>query len=271
MTNNSNNKKEMKTDINDLVDENGAEIPQKETVPEVVQASPLVRNVPLSSNERPKPKKAPKIHMTREEKELFMKDIDEEKAEKARLTVEGDVEMKKKKKAFFKWPAKKRSIMKKGVKKPDHILFFVLNLKKELEGPVLTKIYGGNFIVFRNHVYRYNPSRIFTMGKYKVAIGREYDRELVGIDDYNEVVAEGGNRSNIDDPVLIKAVIMAHLSEKAPVSSSTWIIVGIAVLAAIGAFIYFGSPSPTPVSAAAPVAAAVPAAVPAGYAPAVAA
>ena len=257
--NNNNSKAPIKTDINDLVDESGAELPAQQ----MPTPAPVVK-VPTQQ----RPKKVPKINMTRDEKELFMKDIEEEKAEKARLNAEGDVQMKKEKKAFFKWPAKKRSIMKKSVKKPDHILFFVLNLKKELEGPVLTKIYGGNFLVFRNHVYRYNPSKIFTMGKYKIAIGREFDRELVGIDDYEEVVAQGGNRSNIDDPVLIKAVIMAHLSEKTPMSSSTWIIVGIAVLAAIGAFFYFGSPKKAVVaSTVAPVAAAVPA----GFTPAVAA
>ena len=271
MNNNSNNKDSsnkapIKTDINDLVDESGAELPTQNAMPIEAPAIVKAQSAPI---EKARPKKVPIIKMTREEKELFMKDIEEEKAEKARLNAEGDVQMKKeKKKSFFKWSGKKKSLMRKSVKKPDHILFFVLNLKKELEGPVLTKIYGGNFLVFRNHVYRYNPSKIFTMGKYKVAIGREFDRELVGIDDYEDVVAAGGNRSNIDDPVLIKAVIMAHLSEKTPISSSTWIIVGIAVLAAIGAFLYFGSPKKTAVSS---TAASVAATVPAGFTPAVAA
>jgi len=262
MNNSHNSKKEapIKTDINDLVDESGAEVPQA--------VAPAQAPAIVKEQAPPRPKKQPVIKMTREEKELFMKDIEEEKAEKARLTAEGNVQMKKEKKNFFKWSGKKKSIMKSSVKKPDHILFFVLNLKKELEGPVLTKIYGGNFLVFRNHVYRYNPSKIFTMGKYKVAIGREFDRELVGIEDYDEVVAQGGNRSNIDDPVLIKAVIMAHLSEKSPVSSSTWIIIGIAIVAAIGAFLYFGSPKKAAVST---VTANTAATVPAGYTPAVAA
>jgi len=142
---------------------------------------------------------------------------------------------------FFKFG--KRALMKKSLKKNDEILVFLLNLKKQIEGPILTKIYGGNFLVIRNRVYRFNPDRVFSFGKYKSVIAREFDRELVGIDDYQEVVmkdfasANPGARVNIDDPVLIKALIQAKLGEKAKMSMGAKpIIIGIIIIAVIIGF-----------------------------------
>jgi len=154
---------------------------------------------------------------------------------------------------LFKW--KKRASMKKSLKKSDEVLVFLLNLKKQIEGPILVKIYGGNFMVIRNHVYRFNPDRIFSFGKYKAVIAREFDRELVGIDDYQDLVVKDflsknpGGRVNIDDPVLIKALIAARLSEKpiASISMSKWIVIGlIAVVLIIGFFMLTGSSTPAP-------------------------
>jgi hypothetical protein len=101
-------------------------------------------------------------------------------------------------------------------------------------------------MVIRNHVYRFNPDRVFSFGKkFKAVIAREYDRELVGIDDYEELVDEDfasknpGGRVNIDDPVLIKALIAAKLTEKqaAPMGMK-WIIIALIVLGVIVGFIY---------------------------------
>lgn len=144
---------------------------------------------------------------------------------------------------LFKWNQKTK--MNKSTKKPDMILCFLLNMKKQIEGPILTKIYGGNFLVIRNHVYRFNPQRVFQFGKYKAVIAKEYDRELVGIDDYEKLVMEDflsknpGARVNIDDPVLIKAVIMAHLSEKPKMSGNMWLIIILAIIGVIGGFFAF--------------------------------
>jgi len=143
---------------------------------------------------------------------------------------------------FFKFG--KRAIMKKSLKKTDEILVFLLNLKKQIEGPILTRIYGGNFLVIRNRVYRFNPDRVFSFGKYKAVIAREFDRELVGIDDYQEVVmrdfasANPGARVNIDDPVLIKALIQAKLGEKPKTSlgGTKAIVIGIILVAVVIGF-----------------------------------
>jgi len=134
--------------------------------------------------------------------------------------------------------------MNKSIKKPDLILVFLLNLKKQIEGPILTKIYGGNFLVVRNHVYRYNPDRVFSFGKYKAVIAREFDRELVGIDDYEDLITKDfisknpGGRVNIDDPVLIKALIAAKLTEKPVMKGGMkWIIIILIILGAIVGFV----------------------------------
>lgn len=146
---------------------------------------------------------------------------------------------------FFKWG--RRSAMNKSLKKPDFILVFLLNLKKQIEGPILTKIYGGNFLVIRNHVYRFNPDRVFSFAKYKAVIAKEYDRELVGVDDYQELMVKDftsknpGARLNVDDPVLIKALIAARLGEKPVTSNSKMIIIILVIIGlAVGAFLIFG-------------------------------
>ena len=145
-------------------------------------------------------------------------------------------------KQFFKF--NKRAIMRKSLKKSDEILVFLLNLKKQIEGPILTKVYGGNFLVIRHRVYRFNPDRVFSFGKYKSVIAREFDRELVGIDDYQEMVmkdftsANPGSRVNIDDPVLIKALIQAKLGEKAKtnIGGTKAVVIGIILVAVVIGF-----------------------------------
>jgi hypothetical protein len=172
--------------------------------------------------------------LTREEYERVRKDYlyDEHKPEQKNW------------KKFFKFG--KRASMNKSLKKSDEILVFLLNLKKQIEGPILTKIYGGNFLVIRNHVYRFNPDRVFSFGKkYKAVIAKEYDRELVGIDDYEELMVKDfssknpGGRVNIDDPVLIKALIAAKLTEKPTMKGGAkWIIIVLVILGAIIGFMY---------------------------------
>lgn len=138
----------------------------------------------------------------------------------------------------------KKLQMNKTIKKPDMILIFLLNLKKQIEGPLLVKIYGGNFFVIRSHVYRFNPDNVFSFGKYKAGIAREFDREMVGIQDYEELVKNDfgsqnpGGRVNIDDPVLIKALIAARLSEKdkVAISPGKWIFIAIVLVGIVVGF-----------------------------------
>lgn len=191
-----------------------------------------------------------KIDITKEEYDKVKQEYEEDKLNKE-----------KKKKAsfnsFFKFG--KRQVMNKSLKKNDEILVFLLNLKKQIEGPILTKIYGGNFLVIRNRVYRFNPDRVFTFAKYKAVIAREFDRELVGIDDYEELVVQDfesknpGGRVNINDPILIKALIAAKLSEKPErkMNAGMWIIIALVIIGLIvGFFLLSGKKSkPTPPTA----------------------
>jgi len=202
--------------------------------------------IPTEEYTRPSENKI-KVDMTRKEYDQVKKEYQEDK-NKGTLIKNPPFNK------FFGWG--KRSVMNKSIKKSDEILVFLLNLKKNIEGPILTKIYGGNFMVIRNHVYRFNPDRVFSFGKYKAVIAREFDRELVGIDDYQELVTRDflsknpGGRVNIDDPVLIKALIAAKLSEKPQAGASVkWIVIAlVAVGLIVGFFLLTGKkdPAPTP-------------------------
>jgi hypothetical protein len=180
-----------------------------------------------------------------------------EKVKKAFLEDENKPKQKNFKKFFA---MKRRQVFNKSTKKPDLICVFLLNLKKQIEGPILAKIYGGNFLVIRNHVYRFNPDRVFTFGKYKAVIAREFDRELVGIDDYQEVVIQDylsknpGARINVDDPVLIKALVQARLSEKPVMKGKwTWVIVILAIVGLIAGFFLLTGKKKTPATPITPI------------------
>jgi len=177
-----------------------------------------------------------KVEMTREEYNKLKKEYKSDQA---------NPEKRIKQPAFNKhFNFTKRMNMNKSLKKSDMVLIFLLNLKKQIEGPLLVKIYGGNFFVIRNHVYRFNPEKVFSFGKFKAGIAKEYDREMVGIDDYETLVkqdfnsANPGGRVNINDPVLIKALIAARLSEKPKVAISPgkWIFIGIILLIVVVGF-----------------------------------
>lgn len=141
----------------------------------------------------------------------------------------------------IKIPGKFKRAMKKSLKQNEEILVFYMNMKRDLEGPFLTKIYGGNFLVIRNHVYRIKPQRVLRWGnKYAAVIIRAWDRELVGCEDYDSVMAAGDDRTTVNDPVLIKAVIAAKLAEQQAKKTNMllWAIIGIVVVGAI--FFLFG-------------------------------
>jgi len=161
------------------------------------------------------------------------------------------------KKKPFKWPFSRKQAMNKSLKKPDTILVFVANLRRDLEGPLLCKIYGGNFFVIRNHVYRFNPDRVLTlMNKFKVGVVREGLREMIDLTgNYNNELCEDwtsknpGAKVNIDDPVLIKALIQAKLAEKPQVQmgGKWWIIALVLVGLIAGFFLLTGKKKVAPV------------------------
>jgi hypothetical protein len=139
----------------------------------------------------------------------------------------------------LKWPFKAWGKVKKAEKKPDQINVIYLNQKLGIE-ILQTKIYGGNFLVVREKVYRFAASAVWRYKNYSFVIAKEWDRNLVGRSDYDAVVSQGSRRSPMNDPVLIKALIQAKLAEKKQISTNwiIWVILGIIGLAA--AFFIFG-------------------------------
>jgi hypothetical protein len=161
----------------------------------------------------------------------------------------------------FKW---KKGPLNQSDKKPDMIPVIYLNMKGGIEGPFLTKIYGGNFIVVKDMVYRYNPRKLWRIQKHNVGIIKAWDREMFGMEDFEQVVSQGATRTPLNDPVLIKALIQAKLAEKKSMDSKwiwiIFIIIGVAVAAMV--FMKNKAPATTTTST-------VPAAVPSGMTPAV--
>jgi len=139
----------------------------------------------------------------------------------------------------LKWPFKNWTKVKKAEAKPDQINVIYLNQKLGIE-ILQTKIYGGNFLVVREKVYRFAASKVWRYKNFSFCVAKEWDRELVGREDYEAVVSQGSVRSPLNDPVLIKALIQAKLAEKKQVQMNwiIWVILGVIGLAA--AFFIFG-------------------------------
>lgn len=174
---------------------------------------------------------AERVKLTKEEFEALKKDM-------AKVSPEERKGKPLKQKWMEKFKINRNAAKAKG---PEKIAVFLINQKGQLEGPFATQIYGGGFIVIRSMVYRYNPKRVITWGKHKVVIIRYFDRDLVKTtEDYEEVIAEGDDRTPLNDPVLIKALLNAKLAEKPQqnMSNAIWWILGFAVLALIGYVLY---------------------------------
>lgn len=151
----------------------------------------------------------------------------------------------------LRWPFKKKSGLSQAIKKPEMINVLYLNQKLGIE-VMQTKLYGGNFFVIRDKVYRFRANRIWHYGKFSFVVAREFDRELVGMEDYDEIINLGSQRTPLNDPVLIKAIIQAKLAEKKPAAAMSWIWIVLAVVVGIVAVSFFikGKPA-APVEAAA--------------------
>ena len=139
----------------------------------------------------------------------------------------------------IKWPFKGFNKVKKAEAKSDQINVIYLNQKLGIE-IIQTKIHGGNFLVIREKVYRFAASKVWRYKNFSFCVAKEWDRELVGREDYEEVVSQGSVRSPLNDPVLIKALVQAKLAEKKQVQTNwlIWVIIGIVVVG--GAILLFG-------------------------------
>lgn len=139
----------------------------------------------------------------------------------------------------FKWKSKG----KQAEKKKDTILVFFLNIKGEIEQPMVVPIYGGNMIIIRNKIYEVDPRAIWSLKTggwgsktYKCLIVREIDRRPVSNLDLDEVKRRGDSTDS--DEFLIKAALKAQTTQTIkPMNKTILIIAGIAILALIAYFL----------------------------------
>jgi len=128
--------------------------------------------------------------------------------------MEKDSKTKKKK---WKFPFKWKRIMNKSLRhtKTEKVLCFFINIKGELEPPILLPIYNGNTLIYKYTVHEVDPREILTLPYkkkvYKLLIYRLFDRKPISIRDYGEVKKRGDG--TMDDEVFIKAMLTAKASQ----------------------------------------------------------
>jgi len=169
--------------------------------------------------------------LTIEEKAKIRKDFDNAKPED-------------RKGKRLKWPFGSWGKVKAAEMKPDQLNVIYLNQKLGIE-ILQTKIYGGNFLVIREKVYRFAASKVWRYKNYSFVVAKEWDRELVGREDYEAVVSQGAVRTPLNDPVLIKALIQAKLGEKKAMPMNWIWIVALVIGLLVGAsFLFKGGGAP---------------------------
>lgn len=150
-----------------------------------------------------------------------------------------DEEEKKKETAFktkkWSWPFKWKGKINKGNKERDMVVVLYLNIKGELEEPIVVPLYSGNMVIIRNKVYEIDP-RAFWITRVgfktqKVVILREMDRRPVSNLDYDEVKARGDCTDS--DEFLIKAALRAQTSQVLP-GVNKWVVIGIILIIVVG-------------------------------------
>jgi hypothetical protein len=174
-----------------------------------------------------KEKKEPSI------RELLTKLVDEkESGEKKKET--------KVQKKPWKFPRKWLSKAKSSQKRRDAILVFYLNIKGELEPPMVVPIYGGNMVIIRNKVYEVDPRAIWSVKTgfnktFKLLIIKEIDRRPVSNLDWDDIRVRGDATDS--DEFLIKAALRAQMATTAKQMGKGVIILIILIL--IGGLIFF--------------------------------
>ena len=154
-----------------------------------------------------------------------------------------------KKKKPFKFPGGWKSKANQASKKKDFIMIWYLNIKGEIETPLVVPIYSGNMVIIRNKIHEVDPRAMWNwrvgMKSHKVLIIKEIDRRPVSNLDLDEVRKRGDATDS--DEFLIKAAIRAQTAATSkPISKWVWIIIGIAVVAALIFFFMQKSGGTTP-------------------------
>ena len=142
----------------------------------------------------------------------------------------------KKTKKGFKYPMAWKSKAGKSSKKPDTVLVFYLNIKGEIQTPMVVPIYSGNMVIIRNKIHEVDPRAMWSlklgMKTHKVLIIKEIDRRPVSNLDLDEIRRRGDATDS--DEFLIKAALRAQTAvAKKPIPIWVWILLGVIVIGVI--------------------------------------
>lgn len=186
---------------------------------------------PLENRERKK--KERKVRKQSSVRELLGKLVEEKE------TGEKKSETKVKKKSW-KFPRAWIIKAKRSQKRRDAVLVFYLNIKGELEPPMVVPIYGGNMVIIRNKVYEVDPRAIWSVKvgfnkTYKLLIIKEIDRRPVSNLDWDDIRVRGDATDS--DEFLIKAALRAQMTTTAKQMGKGAII--LIVIGIIGGLIFF--------------------------------
>lgn len=157
-----------------------------------------------------------------------------------KVEIKDKAEETNKKKKFWEFPGKWKRGMNKSTGKlsKDKILVLYLNIKGEIEPPIIVPLYSGNIIIYRNKAYEFDPRALWTIQNrkktIKVVLLREMDRRPVSNLDWDEVKKRGDSTDS--DEILIKMVKKA-LIEKQKKNINKGMII-LVVLAIIGVIIF---------------------------------
>ena len=139
----------------------------------------------------------------------------------------------------WKMPWKWKTNIKKASKSLDKVLVLYLNIKGELETPMVQPLYQGNMVIIRNKPYEVDPRAFWTVKigfkQYKVLIIKEIDRRPVSNLDYSEIKRRGDATDS--DEFLIKAAMKAQQTQVTKGMGKIAIV--IIILVVIGALAYF--------------------------------
>jgi len=148
------------------------------------------------------------------------------------------------KRVSWKWPWSWKSTMNRGQKARDQVVVLYLNIKGEIEPPMIVPIYSGNMVIIRNKVHEVDPRAFWTVKigfkTFKVLLYKEIDRRPVSNLDYSEIKARGDATDS--DEFLIKAALKAQTATtpKVGLSKAVVIIIVLAIVAALGYFFFAG-------------------------------
>jgi len=138
----------------------------------------------------------------------------------------------------WKIPFKWKSAANKAGKERDIVAVLFLNIKGEIEQPMLLPIYG-NMVLLRNKIYEVDPRAFWILRQgakmYKFLIVKEIDRRPVSNLDLDEIRRRGDATDS--DEFLIKMALRAQQTQTVK-SMSKWlaILIGIGIL---GVVIFF--------------------------------